>query len=168
MFGSKGSGPTPPAAGSSITYHEIVMQGRGHGYRMAVEGLWSLTPNCPRFWHCTVGRRTSPGVLYGALERGSSPGARPGRWLLMCHDRLRGDELYITHDFLGLVLAVRRPSVTTALHVLEGNGLIRSEGACVVIRDRPALLCFARDAHGKPEEVFPILFPLRPDRSSPD
>ena len=36
------------------------------------------------------------------------------------------------------MLAVRRPSVTTALHVLEGNGFIRAERGLVTIRNRAA------------------------------
>lgn len=50
---------------------------------------------------------------------------RLARWLLMAHDRADGDELALTNDYMAVMLAVRRPSVTTALHVLEGNRLIR-------------------------------------------
>jgi hypothetical protein len=52
------------------------------------------------------------------------------------------------------MLAVRRPSVTTALHVLEGNGLIRSERGLIVIRNREAMKDFAKDAYGRPEEEY--------------
>ncbi len=44
----------------------------------------------------------------------------------MCHDRLRTDEMAITHDYIALMLGARRPGVTTSLHVLEGHHLIRS------------------------------------------
>ncbi len=52
---------------------------------------------------------------------------RLARWLLMCHDRVDGDDLALTHEFLSMMLGVRRPGVTTALHILEGNGLIRAQ-----------------------------------------
>ncbi|WP_206454256.1 cyclic nucleotide-binding domain-containing protein [Aurantimonas marina] len=34
--------------------------------------------------------------------------ARLTRWLLMCHDRIDGDRIPLTHEFLGIMLAVRR------------------------------------------------------------
>jgi CRP-like cAMP-binding protein len=79
---------------------------------------------------------------------------RLARWLLMCHDRVDGNDLALTHDFLSIMLAVRRPSVTTALHVLEGNGFIRSERGCIVVRNRAALEEFASDSYGAPEREY--------------
>lgn len=51
---------------------------------------------------------------------------RLARWLLMCHDRLDGDNLAVTHEFLSLMLGVRRSGVTDQLHILEGRHAIRS------------------------------------------
>ena len=79
---------------------------------------------------------------------------RLARWLLMVHDRSDGDDLALTHAFMGVMLSVRRPSVTTALHVLEGNRFIRAERGYVTIRDRAALELFAGDAYGRPEEEY--------------
>jgi hypothetical protein len=72
----------------------------------------------------------------------------------MCHDRTDGDEIPLTHEFLSVMLAVRRPSVTTSLHVLEGNHFIRSERGLIIVRDREALEAFARDAYGTPEREY--------------
>lgn len=74
--------------------------------------------------------------------------------LLMCHDRVDGHELLHTHEYIALMLAVRRPSVRTALHVLEGKHFIRSERGRIAIRNRPAMEEFARDAYGKPAEEY--------------
>jgi CRP-like cAMP-binding protein len=87
---------------------------------------------------------------------------RLARWLLMCDDRTDGGKLELTHDFLSIMLAVRRPSVTTALHVLEGNGFIRSERGCIIIRNRRALEEFAGDAYGKPEAEYRRLMGVAP------
>ena len=83
---------------------------------------------------------------------------RLARWLLMCHDRSESDDLALTHEFMGLMLSVRRPSVTNALHVLEGNRLIRLERGFVCIRDRAALERYAGDAYGRPEAEYHRLF----------
>ena len=49
---------------------------------------------------------------------------RLARWLLMANDRLRGNEVPLTHEFLWLMLRVRRAGVTVALHYLEKRGVI--------------------------------------------
>ena len=46
--------------------------------------------------------------------------ARLARWLLMCHDRGDGDELLLKHEFLSMMLGVRRSGVTLAMQQLEG------------------------------------------------
>jgi hypothetical protein len=57
----------------------------------------------------------------------------------------------ISIHYLAVMLAVRRPSVTTALHVLEGNRLIGGTRGVVTVRDRAALEEFADGSYGKPE-----------------
>ena len=79
---------------------------------------------------------------------------RLARWLLMCHDRCEGDEIAMTHEFLSIMLAVRRSSVTTSLGVLESNGFIRGQRGLVTISDRPGLEDFAADAYGRPEAEY--------------
>lgn len=72
----------------------------------------------------------------------------------MCDDRMDGSELALTHEFMSIMLAVRRPSVTTALHVLEGNKFIRSERGCIIVRDRAGMEEFAGDSYGAPEREY--------------
>lgn len=79
---------------------------------------------------------------------------RLARWLLMNHDRLQGDEIALTHEQLGVMLGVRRASVTDTLHILEGHGLIRSERGRVIIRDRPGLIDFAGEGYGAAEDEY--------------
>jgi CRP-like cAMP-binding protein len=83
--------------------------------------------------------------------------ARLCRWILMFHDRLAGDELAITHDALGRLLAVRRATVTDTLHVLAGEGLVRCTRARIVVRDRAGLDLRAGKAYGAAEEAYRAL-----------
>ena len=86
---------------------------------------------------------------------------RLARWLLMCHDRSDSDDIPLTHEFMGVMLAVRRPSVTTTLHVLEGNGFLETSRGFVTIADRAGLEDFAGDAYGRPEAEYKrLLGPL--------
>lgn len=79
---------------------------------------------------------------------------RLARWLLMCHDRVSGESLAITHEFLSNMLGVRRPGITVALQLLEGRALIRSRRGEIVIRDRDGLLELANGSYGQPEAEY--------------
>jgi CRP-like cAMP-binding protein len=79
---------------------------------------------------------------------------RLARWLLMCHDRLEGDDLPITHEFLSLMLGVRRSGVTEALHVLEGVQIVRTKRGRVHILDRGRLEDLASGSYGLSEAEY--------------
>jgi CRP-like cAMP-binding protein len=64
---------------------------------------------------------------------------RACKWLLMTHDRVDGDEFKLTHEFLGLMLGVRRSSVTLIAHQLQRAGIIRYRRGVVTVLDRQAL-----------------------------
>jgi CRP-like cAMP-binding protein len=64
---------------------------------------------------------------------------RLARWLLMADDRIDGEELPLTHEFLGLMLGTYRPGVTKALQALEKKGLIAARRSAITILNRRAL-----------------------------
>jgi CRP-like cAMP-binding protein len=64
---------------------------------------------------------------------------RLARWLLMCHDRVTGDELELTHEFLALMLGTRRSSVTIAAGSLQQSGLIRYTRRVIHVTNRAEL-----------------------------
>ncbi len=72
---------------------------------------------------------------------------RLARWLLMAHDRIEGDELPLTHEFLSIMLGVRRPGVTVALNLLVMRGLIQSQRGVITILDRTGLKKSANGAY---------------------
>jgi CRP-like cAMP-binding protein len=61
------------------------------------------------------------------------------RWLLMTHDRVDGDELTLTHEFLSYMLGVRRSSVTEVLQSLQQQGLIRYGQGKITVLNREGL-----------------------------
>lgn len=79
---------------------------------------------------------------------------RLARWLLMCHDRVGGDVLDLTHEFMSMMLGVRRAGVTIALHTLEGTGAIRATRGRVLVVDRDRLGELAGDCYGRPEDEY--------------
>ena len=93
---------------------------------------------------------------------------RLARWLLMCHDRMDGDEIPITHEFMGMMISADRSGVTVTLHILEGAGMIRSKRGRVIIRDREKLEEMAGDSYGVPEaEYQKLIAPLRRTAPAP-
>ena len=79
---------------------------------------------------------------------------RTARWLLLYHDRVEGDEITITHEELGIMLGVRRSTITDALHQLEGNGALRGHRGRVVICDRDQLESLAGETYGFAEREY--------------
>ena len=57
--------------------------------------------------------------------------ARLCRWLLMVHDRVDGDTLNLTHEFLSQMVGTRRASITVAAQTLQMAGLIGAIGFVV-------------------------------------
>jgi hypothetical protein len=64
---------------------------------------------------------------------------RLARWLLMALDRLGGSDLLLTHEFLSIMLGVRRAGVTQAINALEARGLISSARGQITVHDREGL-----------------------------
>jgi CRP-like cAMP-binding protein len=64
---------------------------------------------------------------------------RCARWLLMTHDRVGRDDLNLSHEFLGVMLGVRRQSVTVVAGTLQGAGLITYKHGQVAVLNRKGL-----------------------------
>lgn len=80
--------------------------------------------------------------------------ARLARWLLMYFDRLDGDELHVTHDALAFVLSVRRATITTALHIMEGEGVLTCKRGSIVLRNRKDLIKISGPPYGLAEAEY--------------
>jgi CRP-like cAMP-binding protein len=61
------------------------------------------------------------------------------RWLLMTRDRMPSGEFLLTHEFLGMMLGVRRTTVTEVMGGLQKAGLVRYRRGHVSILDPDAL-----------------------------
>ena len=156
IFGRDGYIPSSAAAEVELHSYNIQVQIDGEGFRMPYS-TFSATMKSRNFFVVMIRaiEAFSVQLSYTALSNAvHDVNVRLARWLLMCDDRIAGSDLPLTHDFIALMLAVRRPSVTTALHVLEGNGFIRAERGLIRIRDRERLEEFAQDAYGKPEAAY--------------
>ncbi len=164
IFGREGMSPTAVILNAGSAPYSIFMQVAGNGFRIesvqlshALSESYLLRTLLTRYVQ-TVSVQTAFTALANATQHIEE---RLARWVLMCHDRTDGDTIGLTHDFLSIMLAVRRQSVTTALHVLEGKHLIATERGLVVVRDRKGLEDFAGSTYGEPEREYSRLIGTR-------
>jgi CRP-like cAMP-binding protein len=81
-------------------------------------------------------------------------GQRLARWVLMADDRVPGGTLPLTHEFLSLMLGVRRAGVTEALQSLAGRRLIATGRGQIVVLNRKGIERTAGDLYGTPEMEY--------------
>lgn len=73
---------------------------------------------------------------------------RLARWLLMCQDRVKSDKLELTHEFMAVMLGVRRAGVTETLGLLQRAGLIELARGHTTILNRAELELTACECYG--------------------
>ena len=76
---------------------------------------------------------------------------RLARWILMAHDRTADNTLPLTHEFLSLMLGVRRAGVTEALQSLKRQKLIENSRNQIVIHNRKGIERVAGVATARPK-----------------
>jgi len=163
IIGREGLTGLPVLLGTDRTPHTCFVQTPGAGWRIQADDLRramaasaSLHQHLLRFVQAFL-------VQMGqtALANASHVlGQRLARWLLMCHDRVDGDELATTHEFLSLMLGVRRAGVTVALQAFEERGLIATQRGQVTVLNRARLEAVAGDSYGAAEAEYERLIGL--------
>ena len=157
LVGMEGMTGAALVMGADYAAHDCFVQLPGNAFRIGAEPFKAALANSPtlrlvllryvQYLHI----QTSYTALINAR---ASIEERLARWLLMCDDRVQGNRLAITHEFLAIMLGTRRPGVTIGLQVLEGRGLIHSRRGEVHIRDRSGLAASANGTYGPPEEDY--------------
>ena len=161
LIGREGMTGLAVVMGADQTPHDTFIQNAGAGLRITAEKLRqalargsTLQRSCLLYAHA-FGLQTT----YTAIANGRSKiEERLARWILMARDRIDTDELALTHEFLSLMLGVRRPGVTVALHLLVTQGLIRSHRGIISVVDRKGLEETSNGTYGVPEAEFQRLF----------
>ncbi len=128
------------------------MQIGGSGQRMsadspreAIAASSSLQQVLLRYAHAFLMQTTQTALANGR----SKIEERLARWLLLAADRVDGNELPLTHEFLAIMLGVRRSGVTVALQALERTGIIAHRRGVIAILDRDAL---ANSTYSRPSD----------------
>jgi CRP-like cAMP-binding protein len=108
------------------------MRMRADVFKAGTDRLRHVNAVMARFSHALLVQVTRSGgcnSLHTAEQRFA-------RWLLTMDDRTKADEMPFTHEFLGEMLGVRRPSVSQIATKLQKAGAIRYKRGRVKILDR--------------------------------
>jgi len=128
--------------GATRATETIVCQIAGQSLRMKVsdfrEAISTMSPLRHLAECCAQGylAQVSQSV---ACNRLHSVEMRFARWLLVTHDRVQGNEFYLTQEFLAAMLGVHRPSVSLVAGVFQQAGLIKYSRGHMKILDREKL-----------------------------
>ena len=120
------------------------------GLRQAIQASASLRDSLLKFVQA-FGVQTTHTAVCNAQSKIE---VRLARWLLMAHDRIQDDALPLTHEFVSLMLAVRRPGVTDAMKALRQRGLISYRRGEITINDRKGMVRVAGETYGTPESEY--------------
>ena len=158
IFGLEGMSATFLLLGATNTPHEAFVQVAGASalrietarFVQAVEESDTLRMMLLRYVNSLIIQVAQSSVTNAQQQLE----ARLARWLLMCHDRIVGDEIAVTHEFMGMMITAHRSGITLSLHILEGAGMIRSRRGRVIIQDRSKLRELAGDGYGMPEAQY--------------
>jgi len=157
LIGPEGMAGLPVVLGIDRSPHGYMVQAAGEALRITAPDLRTALRHSPSL-HARFLRYAHALMVQTAQTAYANAGftieARLARWILMTDDRLVRDELPLTHDFLSMMLGVRRPGVTIAVQSLEGNRLIRAKRGSITVLDRTGLEGVADSAYGASEAEY--------------
>jgi hypothetical protein len=136
-IGNEGVSGLPGLPAAATSPHRLVVQGAGWAWQVDAAPLQRQLAQLLKLeqvftsYHLAFLFQVSQSIACNGLHVIVE---RCCRWLLMTHDRVDGDELSLTHEFLSLMLGVRRSGVTEVL-----QGLIRYGRGKITILDRERL-----------------------------
>ncbi len=140
--GNEGFVESDAAFDSKHAQRMSMCQVRGSVWRMAIGRFEARMAGSSTFARSM--RRSVRNALFNAQQFAAcnvkhSILQRCARWLSMTHDRVGGSGFVLTHEFLAIMLGVRRASVSEAAEALQTLGAIAHRRGAVVVLDRAVL-----------------------------
>ena len=150
IIGREGMLGLPLALGDDRSFVEVLIQGEGTAlqldarvFQTAMEDNVALRTMILRYSLAFNAQITMTAACNGRHHIDQ----RLARWLLMAHDRVQKDQFPMTHEFLSMMLGVRRAGVTIAAGALQKGGFITYDRGRVRIEDRPGLEAISCECH---------------------
>ena len=150
MVGMEGVVGLSALFGEEISGQHIIVQAPGTALRMDADdciAAFDQSTAVRRVMLRYTGKVLRVATQTAACNRLHSLKERSARWLMMMHDRLQSNDMPLTHDFMSIMLGVRRSRVTEAAGELQRMGLIRYSRGAVTILDLPGLSAAACECY---------------------
>ena len=164
VIGREGLVGLPVVLGADSAPSEGLVQAQGTAFRIQAQSLKRVfdesVPVRTLLLRYTLALQTQ--ISQSAVCNGShTVEERLARWMLMTHDRAEGDRFPMTHEFMSLMLGVRRAGVTTAAGVLKRIGAIDYGQGTMTVLDRPVLEGAACECYGIVRHEFERLLGMQ-------
>jgi CRP-like cAMP-binding protein len=157
LIGSEGMSGTAVVLGGEQTPHSTYIQVAGEAQwikadelRKAMRASGSLHAMLLKYVQVFMVQTTHTAIANARAQIDR----RLARWILMAHDRTGDKTLPLTHEFLALMLGVRRPGVTEALQSLKRQKLIDTGRNQIVVLNRKRIEKMAGHSYGVPEREY--------------
>ena len=157
LVGREGMTGTAVVLGDDQSPHETYIQVAGEGQRIpaaelrkAMKASQSLHGLLLRYVQAFMVQTAHTAIANARAKLDE----RLSRWILMAHDRMAGNTLALTHEFLALMLGVRRAGVTEALQSLARQRLIEPRRGEIVVLNRQGIVRRAGSSYGAPEAEY--------------
>jgi CRP-like cAMP-binding protein len=140
-IGNEGGVGLPTSASGTSSPNKVFVQVPGAGVRIEAAALEKESRQEPlrqllADYHTAFLYQVSQSVACNGLHPVLQ---RCCRWLLMTHDRVSGNEIQLTHEFLATMLGVRRASVSDTLQALHNQGLIENGRGVISVVNRKGM-----------------------------
>lgn len=157
LVGNEGVVGGSAALGVDISHLRAVVQGAGMAARITSSRLRkefrtheSWYRELYRFTHALMNQTAQT----AACNRFHKVEARLARWLLVTRDRVHSHHFHLTHEFLSLMLGVRRVGVSEAAAKLQKRRLITYSRGNIQLLDSKGLEAIACECYGAVKELY--------------
>ena len=160
MIGREGLLGAEAVLGNHTNPFSALVQGAGSAWKLESHFFLNQVKKDPQLRdiinaYLTV--RINQLGLSAACEHFHTIGPRLAKWLLMSEDRAQSSTFQMTHEFISLMLGIRRVGVTTTAADFRRRGLIDYHRGQIKILNRGALKAEACSCYQKNRKIYSSL-----------